>query len=589
MNRQPKSNFSLPMVKSYLRFVPEAAFGVITSTNSNALADRSGRYCITPALEDVIVWQWKQGSVVGRWHDPENHKNEVTCIAPSPAEHDEIYAVGYADGSIRLWTLNGHRLLVTFRGHKQAVTALRFDAEGARLISGAKDTDIVLWDVVNEVGLFRLLGHKDQVTSLHLLKSGSHLISTSKDTLIKIWDLSTQHCIETVIGHRNEIWSSILLCDETKLLTGTSSEIRVWDLRKDLLQDKLRPEETETMDVDGDEAFEMSKAKQALKFNAVLPRMSKEKVMGLIAHSKLPYFACHSSDKTVEIFKISNQDELKKKLNRRVKRQQEKKKSTQEGEQEVSLKVTDEFVSTHFIRASAKVRSCDFLMNDRKDGLIQILMSLSNNSIEIYGFYPKAKDYDLSGVLDIPGHRHDVRVVAISSDDQMILTASQGAIKIWNPLTHQCTRTMHCDGDFPVCASFVPGNRYVLVGQKSGDLDIYDIWSSVLVERIKAHEGTLWSIDVRPDKKGFITGGADKDVKFWDFGAVEEESTSTRRLTALHMRTLRMPDEVLCVKHTPNQRLVAVALLDATVKVFFHDTLKFFLSLYGHKVSHLYF
>ncbi len=37
----------------------------------------------------------------------------------------------------------------------------------------------------------------------------------------------------------------------------------------------------------------------------------------------------------------------------------------------------------------------------------------------------------------------------------------------------------------------------------------------------------------------------------------------------------------MCI--TPNNRLIAVALLDSTVKVFFMDTLKLFLNLYGHK------
>ena len=35
-----------------------------------------------------------------------------------------------------------------------------------------------------------------------------------------------------------------------------------------------------------------------------------------------------------------------------------------------------------------------------------------------------------------------------------------------------------------------------------------------------------------------------------------------------------MSDDVLCVKFSPNQRLLAVSLLDYTVKVFFADTLK---------------
>jgi U3 small nucleolar RNA-associated protein 12 len=45
-----------------------------------------------------------------------------------------------------------------------------------------------------------------------------------------------------------------------------------------------------------------------------------------------------------------------------------------------------------------------------------------------------------------------------------------------------------------------------------------------------------------------------------------------------------MTDDVLCVRMSPNGRLLAVSLLDSTIKVFFVDSLKFFLSLYGHKL-----
>lgn len=45
-----------------------------------------------------------------------------------------------------------------------------------------------------------------------------------------------------------------------------------------------------------------------------------------------------------------------------------------------------------------------------------------------------------------------------------------------------------------------------------------------------------------------------------------------------------MTDDVLSVRYSPNAKLLAVALLDSTVKVFYADTLKFFLSLYGHKL-----
>ncbi len=110
--------------------------------------------------------------------------------------------------------------------------------------------------------------------------------------------------------------------------------------------------------------------------------------------------------------------------------------------------------------------------------------------------------------------------------------------------------------------------------------------SSSLIESVKAHEGPVWSLDVRPDKCGFVSGAADKQVKFWDFNLVEDASYSkiTKRLTFIHTRTLKMSDDVLCVRISSDSRLLAVSLLDSTVKIFYFDTLKFFLSLYGHKL-----
>lgn len=39
-------------------------------------------------------------------------------------------------------------------------------------------------------------------------------------------------------------------------------------------------------------------------------------------------------------------------------------------------------------------------------------------------------------------------------------------------------------------------------------------------------------------------------------------------------RTLQLDEDVLCVSYSPNQKLLAVSLLDCTVKIFYVDTLK---------------
>lgn len=46
------------------------------------------------------------------------------------------------------------------------------------------------------------------------------------------------------------------------------------------------------------------------------------------------------------------------------------------------------------------------------------------------------------------------------------------------------------------------------------------------------------------------------------------------RLSMKHVRILQLDEDVLCVRYSPNQKLLAVSLLDCTVKVFYVDTLK---------------
>lgn len=86
------------------------------------------------------------------WHET-GHRAEVTCILRSPQK--DIFAVGYADGSIRLWSNSAASATTTLNGHKKAVTALAFDKAGTRLASGSQDTDLIVWDVIAEAGLFR--------------------------------------------------------------------------------------------------------------------------------------------------------------------------------------------------------------------------------------------------------------------------------------------------------------------------------------------------------------------------------------------------------------------------------------------------
>ncbi|KAI5307394.1 hypothetical protein KEM56_002401 [Ascosphaera pollenicola] len=596
------------MVKSYLKFGLSKTFGLVTSASSNAVWAKeevalggarqtgAGR-AFVGAGEQVLVWDVKKGELLATWRD-QKCLAQVTVIAQSKIDQD-IFAVGYEDGSIRLWDSRLGTVMISFNGHKTAVTRLAFDDAGVRLASGSRDTDIIIWDLIAEVGTVKLRGHTDQITSLHFLNASDpesvaeasmkpgFLLSTGKDSLIKVWDLSSQHCIEThVVQNNGECWALGLSPDRSGCITaGNDGELKVWSI------------DTDAMGKIVDESSMVTDGIQILIDRGTFYRQGKDRTIGVQFHPRLDYIAIHGSEKSVEIFRIRTEAEVQKALARKRKRKQDKSKDKSEiagDEQPVSLAsapVSEVFVSYTIVRTGGKVRSTDWMGGKG----LSLLTAATNNQLEAYNIdvVDKKKkkdtadiDYSRSLSIEMPGHRTDIRSLALSSDDRMLSSASNGSLKIWNVRTQTCLRTLECG--YSLCSAFLPGDRIVVVGNKNGELEVFDIASSTLLETIPAHDGPVWSLDVHPDGKSMVSGSADKTAKFWEFKVVQEEVLGTRRTTPrlklVHTRTLKIADDLLSLKFSPDARLLACSFLDNTVKVFFVDSLKLFLNLYGHKL-----
>lgn len=512
-------------------------------------------------------------------------------------------------------------MIISFNGHKSGVTTLAFDSSGARLASGAQDTNIIVWDLVAEVGLFKLRGHTNQITGLHFLQTSQglgdrnneddpvnglenadlfgteFLLSSSKDSLIKVWDLGAQHCIETHVSQANGECCSMAVspANDGCITAGNDGELRIWTI--DL--NGLRAAVSEVQE-DADRKY--------LHDRGSLYRHGKDKTISVKFHPRLGYVAAHGAEKAVEIWRIRSESEVQKSTARKRKRQREKMSGKgqvedtnaeveQADEQELSdAGISDMIVPYVIVRMSGKVRSFDWARPE-SGTMLRLLASTTNNQLEMYDIptqrVEKKKlksneppDYNRSFAIDIPGHRTDVRSISLSSDDGMLASASNGSLKIWNVKTKNCLRSLECG--YALCSSFLPGDKIVVVGNRNGELEVFDIASSSLIETVKAHDGPIWTTHVHPDGKSVVTGSADKSAKFWNFQIIQEEIPGTRRTTPrlklVHARTLKVSDDILSIRHTPDGRLLAVALLDSTVKVFFTDTLKLFLNLYGHKL-----
>lgn len=518
-------------------------------------------------------------------------------------------------------------MVISFNGHKSAITTLAFDKDGVRLASGAKDTDIIIWDLVAETGVFKLRGHKDQVTGLHYLHIGGgfpatdgeingdetltngtthdhsqhagYLFSTSKDALIKIWDIGSQHCMETHVAQSNgECWSMDVSADQSGVITaGNDGELKVWSI--DLVG--LARAITEVSE---------GTNKNFLQERGIFYRQGKDRTIGVSFHPRGTYIAAHGSDKSVELWRIRSESEVLKTMARKRKRRKEKAMAAagQDGkangdlvngekdkEDLSSAHITDVIVPYVIVRTTGKLRSMAWASR-RAGKSLRLLLATTNNQLELYDILTKQKtkgsnadeppDYTRPFSVDMPGHRTDVRSLALSSDDRMLASACNGSLKIWNVRTQSCIRTLDCG--YALCAAFLPGDKIVIIGNRNGELEIFDVASSTLIDTVKAHEGPIWTLHVHPDGRSMATGSADKSAKFYSFEVIQEEIPGTKRTTPrfklAHTRTLKVSDDILSLRFSPDSRLIALSLLDNTAKVFFVDSLKLFLNLYGHKL-----
>ncbi|MBW0475771.1 hypothetical protein O181_015486 [Austropuccinia psidii MF-1] len=627
------------MVKSYFLHGGTEVFGLIASNTSNSLFD--GKRAYVPALEDVYVWDLKRGEHLGMWHAT-SHTSPVTYISRSPTDPDK-FAVGYQDGSIRVWSAQSKEVITLFEGHRRGISNLAWDRDGVRLVSGALDGEIVLWDVTGETGLFKLRGHNHRITGLVFVSasppisdpssstalppSSTHLLSTSQDTYLKLWDLQTQHSIESLIAHRSECWSLAVLPQLTNpdqdhtntevperqvllLTTGGEGEAKLWTLSETILINGPQRSASgqgfmKAIFHVGNLTLATSGAHGARVLSATSHAYSLRGGVNGIA------IAFQVGDRAVEVWRVQSPEEVKTKSSRRKKKEAAKRKDVAQEvdkskEAEPAFNWAERFSHWVTLRGSGKVVSFAFpptsnralISSQARPAELQILLALASNSLEVFTIpRPSSKSTPQEPTrlhkVALPGHRTNIRTVFLSSNDQLVATGSNGALKVWNVKTQKCIRTFDCG--YVLCGAWLPGDRHILVGTKAGQLMLYELSSSTLLESYNAHTQSIWSLDIRPDGKAFVTGSADKSVKFWNFApkavaSQEQDSVNgdvTQKclsLSFVHFKTIKMTNDVMGVRYSPDLRFIAVSTLDCTVKIFFQDTLKFFLSLYGHKL-----
>jgi WD40 repeat protein len=134
------------------------------------------------------------------------HPDVVNDVAVGPA--GMLVATASADGLARLWRAGDGRLVRTFQGHHDGLTAVSFSADGTQLVTASLDHDARVWDVATGRTVRALHGHASFVSGAAFSADGRWVV-TAGPVKAGVWAVSARDLpndrLSYLVGHEGPL------------------------------------------------------------------------------------------------------------------------------------------------------------------------------------------------------------------------------------------------------------------------------------------------------------------------------------------------------------------------------------------------
>ncbi|PIO74449.1 WD domain, G-beta repeat protein [Teladorsagia circumcincta] len=423
--------------------------------------------------------------------------------------------------------------------------------------------------------------------------------------------------IMSMVYYFSLLWNSTIM-----VVATAEAELFVYELiwledgKIAILEKSGEPDKKKTSEDRSTENSIEGMANRYIRVNArgKLLRQCKGRALQLAVSPDERFLICLGSDKVADVYRVFTEAESSKRLAKKMKSARKRLlsdgNSAEVTEDEIKKDVTILIARVGDYRTSSKMKWIDYthVHKQNEDGSINYsaFALMSNNTVL---FLKIACDlnsntvvFDCVSTLDQYGHRSDIRGLSVSSSNNAIVSGGGNEVCldyptsnypnckaiilkliIWNTHSLRPVASLQNEAMLDVMAViFTQGDGHVVAATKTGELFLWDVAGCELLESRKGHEGAIWGVVHSPDGKQLLSVSSDKRAKFWAYEVVAEGTR--KRLTLRESRILEVPDEALCCAFSPDGKFVIIGLLDNTAAVYFSDTLKFFISLYGHSL-----
>jgi guanine nucleotide-binding protein subunit beta-2-like 1 protein len=202
---------------------------------------------IISCSRDKTVKLW---NILGECKISLQNESWPTSVSCGPMDNDRaplIIAVGFWDGSVKLWSI-GEKCEQLFHlrdGHKGRVSSVAFTPDGQWLITGGSDRRVVMWSVRNGSIQFSESA-PGAVNAVAVCPTRAWICAACYEG-IAIWDMEARTLIDNVVPKwpvlenqkrppgRNPDCTAIAWPDDGSVLYAgyNNGEIRVWEVRSE--------------------------------------------------------------------------------------------------------------------------------------------------------------------------------------------------------------------------------------------------------------------------------------------------------------------------------------------------------------------
>jgi WD40 repeat protein len=388
------------------------------------------------------------------------------------------------DGSVRLWSIDSSRQkYAAFHPDRRWLIHAALSHDGRWIAAGSQDGKLMAWEVGSKKPAFSQQAHSDVVNFLCFSTQDDCLTTASGDRSVSLWSFPKIQLLKTFWGHENATSSAAAVSDELLISVGRDGAFKFWDRRQDSMDNPAPLSANVGGVVFGSDGQMLAKRFQ--DGTVVIdqwPEMHEAyRFAGPPGLDTLAYNGDHRlcavsrEDGAIEIWEGRN-------------------------------RIHELQFHTLPSKSLSLSRDAQWLVAGNADGTV----SLWDPRTGVLKHH--------TGVLNdhIVDQEREVRCVAFHPYRRSLVALAGDCVNIIDAETGKIRRTLVSHKDKVYCAAFNADGALLAVGDKTGDIIIWDVETLVPRTTLSGHTDRVFGCCFTPTGHRLVSCGRDGTIRWWD-------------------------------------------------------------------------